>query len=181
MEWYIEVDDITLSELFAREIECDLVDTKKALVSEKYNVKFDDSVVRKAMVKAQEKLTSVNQYVGATEKDLASIPSEEGIGIICKRAKWPYAEYSCRFFFGHLVATELEIVNEPGVEGEHKSESRRGLREGGWMVRDRFCRVTNAFHSSKDLVDWIADKPNLCGRTYELLFDKGVSTSMKIW
>ena len=181
IEWNVDVDAITLNELFAREIECGLIEVKKGVAGEQHDVKFDDSVIREAMMAAQDKLTIVNQYVGAAETDLASLHSEIGIDIIRKRAKWPYTEYSCRFVFGHLVATELEIINEPGEEGERKSESRRGLREGGWMIRDRFCRVTNAFHSSDDLVDRIAAKPNLCGRSYELLFDKGVSTSMKIW
>ena len=61
------------------------------------------------------------------------------------------------------------------------SYSRRGLREGGWLVRDRFCRVTNGFDVSENLVDWVRSKPILCGREYAFMFDKGVGVDMKIW
>ena len=147
-------------------------------------IEFSKSMVQEALLTSYTKLESVKQFVGAAEENLARTSQTAilPIDVIRKRSKWPYAEYSCRFFFGHLVPTEIEIVNEPLVGGDHcRSESRRGLREGGWMIRDRFCRVTNVFHTEGDLVEWISSRPVLCGRKYEMLYDKGVGSSVKIW
>ena len=180
MEWDTDVDNITLKELFAREIEASLIRVKKAVSDGRRQIEFDKVTVNEAMQAAYDKLIRAEELVGKTEEALATANSNNlHIDIIRKRARWPYAEYSCRFFFGHLVPTELEIINESGTT--IGADSRRGLREGGWMVRDRFCRVTNVFHSGEGLIDWIASEPIVCGRRYLLLFDKGVGTGMKIW
>lgn len=177
MEWDTDVDNITLSELFAKEIETSLADVKKSVAHGSKPILFDKGTVCGAMGRAQTKLDIATGRIGRTEKDLARLTPD--FGVVQKRAKWPIAEYSCRFFYGHLLPTELDIMNDP--ENCPKCESRRGLREGGWMVRDRFCRVTNVFQSGEELVEWISCRPNLCGRRYEFLFDKGVGTSLTIW
>ena len=177
MEWNTDVDNITLSELFAKEIETSLADVKKAVAHGSKPIVFDKATVGGAMDRAQTKLESATARIGRAEKDLACLTAD--IDVVQQRAQWPMAEYSCRFFYGHLVPTALDIINDP--EKCPKCESRRGLREGGWMVRDRFCRVTNVFQSGEELVKWISCRPNLCGRKYEFLFDKGVGTSLTVW
>jgi hypothetical protein len=184
MKWDLDVDNLTLCELFARELNGALSNVKKAVAHGKKPILFDDTIVRSAMQEAYSKLVLIQNYVGTTESHLATSPTEKlHIDILRQRALWPYAEYSCRFFFGHLIPIELEIVNENNEVGTTpRNESRRGLREDpGWLIRDRFCQVTSVFDSGEGLVDWIADGPNLCGRRYELLFDKGVGSNIKIW
>lgn len=180
MEWDVDVDNITMSELFAREIGASLATVKKAVANGKRPIEFDKTTVNEAMSAAYNKLKETEGCIGTTEMHLASGHLNSlHIDIIRKRARWPYVEYSCRFFHGQLVPTEFEIINEPGAG--LAAESRRGLREGGWFVRDRFCRVTNVFHSGDGLFDLISSEPIVCGRNYQFLFDKGVGTSMKIW
>lgn len=173
MEWETDVDNIALVELFAGEIAPYLADAKRS-INRNEPIEFDKAVVYDALGEAQAKLEKAIQYVGMIERELASLPTQAytqfHVDVIKMRAKWPYAEYTTKFYQGHLLPTEFAIINDPGEH--HKCESSRGLREGGWMVRDRFCRVTNVFRSGEGLVDWIYSKPNLCGREYEFLFDK---------
>ena len=117
-----------------------------------------------------------------TERDLGT-GDRTDIETIKLRAEWPYAEYSCKFLVnGDLVPMGYEIINSfRSSSSSVGSRSRRGLREGGWLVRDRFCRVSSNFDVGENLVDWIRSKPTVCGRKYELLFDKGVGSDMKVW
>lgn len=191
----LDVDDFALSELFAEAIRPKLCAIKQA-VKDSAPVSFDEGDVREALVTAERWLAKAERRCGGTEPELASdVAAEPPLDIIKRRARWPYAEYSCRFIVGgDLVPAEYVIVNHCEASSSSRqlstsraatpvlgSNSRRALREGGWLVRDRFCRVTGCYDVCENLAEWIRSKPMLCGRTYEMLLDKGVGPHMQVW
>lgn len=163
----LDVDNFTLSELFAEAIGSKLCSLKQKVKDMKSSW-FDQEGIERAMDQAENWLNRAIDRCG-TEQDL-SVGECTDIKLIKLRAMWPYAEYSVKFLVnGDLVPAEYEIINCHS-SFSLRPHSRRGLREGGWLVRDRFCRVTNSFDVSEELVDWIRSKPMMCGREYELIF-----------
>ena len=177
IDWTLDVDNFALSELFS-----EVIGTKLSTICQcVYDMKaftFGQRDVEDAMHKARKWLESAVRRCG-TEQDLA-VGDITDIELIKRRAKFPYAEYSSKFFVGgDLIPTEYEIVECRSFSSE--PYSRRGLREGGWLVRDRFCRVGNNFDVGGCLAKWVRDEPFFCGRKYNFLFDKGVGSDMKVW
>ena len=176
IDWkHIDVNNFALSELFAEAMESKLC-TLKQRVNDMKRISFDRGDVEHIMCQAERWLKMAVEQCGS-EQDLASGDCAD-IELLIRRSRWPYAEYSCKFLDnGDLVPAEYVIVNCEGKE----FYSRRGLRECGWLARDRFCRVTNSFDVSEKLIDWISSKPILCGREYTFLLAKGVGGDMKVW
>ena len=208
MDWNgLDVDNFTLSELFAEAIgskhvgteQCKLSTVKQAIKDYDSMKKcssislFDQDDINNAMNQAKIWLRNAIELCHGSEQDLGITGDDDwrtttNIDIIKKRSLWPYAEYSCKFLVnGDLVPADYVMVNNDCQQKPSSSftsfgsNSRRGLREGGWFVRDRFCRVTNSFDVNESLVDWIRSQPMLCGREFKLLFDKGVGSDMKVW
>jgi len=181
----LDVDNFTLTELFAEAVGPRLSELKRE-VRDLKDASFGRLDVRNAMEQAEGWLRTAVRRCGA-ERELGA--SGEGdvdvdVDVLRRRAMWPYAEYSVQFLpGGDLVPAEFELINCPPYSSSSlKPTSRRALREGGWHVRDRFCRVTNGLvDAGGELAGWIRSEPVLCGRRYGLLFDKGVGINMKVW
>lgn len=163
---------MTLSELFADEIYKPIQGAKEA-ISKGTSVKFDGTVVRKAMERAENALRTAEELCCTTEAELGR-QDKDDFDLIKKRSLWPVAEYRCKFNVnGQLVPTGYDVMNRSGSK---EPQSRRALREKGWHVRDRFLLYSSVTFDEphrSHLVDWIAMKPKLCNREYVYLFDKG--------
>ena len=180
---------IALSEVFAFLIWDYLVRVIET-IKEGRTIEFDESIPAAVLNEANALLQKAEDLWGATESQLADDECNgkySRIQVLQKRAMWPMAEYKCRFSVsGELIPVEFDLINidclAPGAcRRSLIANTRRAMRQSGWMVRDRFIRVLidlrEPFASS--MVDWLASDPVLCGRRYEFLFDKGVSKNTK--
>jgi len=180
---------IALSEVFAFLIWDYLVRVMET-IKEGRTVEFDESVPAAVLREANALLQKAEDLWGATESQLADDECNgrySRIQVLQKRAMWPMAEYKCRFSVGgELIPVEFDLINIDclalgACRRSLTANTRRAMRQSGWMVRDRFIRVLidlrEPFASS--MVDWLASNPVLCGRRYEFLFDKGVSKNTK--
>lgn len=117
--------------------------------------------------------------------------NEDYLKLIRKRSLWPMAEYRVQFSLdGRLMPKGFIIPNKSNItkalEEKHWNmklalrratpQSRRATREIGWSVRDRFLICSDVpFYDvfREHLVTWCRERPMLCGRRYDYLFDKG--------
>lgn len=147
-------------------------------------INFDMATVEAIEKETDDMLRRAEMLCGFTEEELTD-GAEDFIQTIQSRAMWPMAEYRCRFdLCGHLVPTDFEVVNLDVItSGRRKMlpNTRRAMRQEGWSVRDRFVRVTLELCEPflSNVAGWISSEPQLCGRRYQLLFDKGVSRNVK--
>ena len=187
----------TLSELFADEIWPSLERIQNA-VRKGDDFLFWEQAVEEASLRAGKCLSQAEKVCGMTESDL-DIQSYD-FSVIQKRAMWPIGEYRCQIrasawpveetsdgtlkqveIFDEtqtkLIPISLEIVNKNRlVDSFVPPCTRRAQREMGWSVRDRFVLISSLkFHPSynSEIVDWLRAEPELCGRRYAYLFDKG--------
>lgn len=193
----LDLRGTTLSELFADEIWSSLVRVKNA-VEKGNDFSFWEQAVQEASLSATRCLSEAEKVCGVTESELDV--QHYDFAIVQKRSMWPIGEYRCQIrasawpvedtkdgklkrvevFDGaqtRLVPTSFEVVNK-----NRRSDvfvppcTRRAQREMGWSVRDRFLLISslkfNAVYNS-ELSDWLGAEPELCGRRYAYLFDKG--------
>ena len=172
----LDVDHFTLTELFAEVLKSKSEGIKRKVQAARAFA-FGAHEVRTVLQRAGRWLEK-NIALCGSEKELAS--GHHDIRVVRRQAMWPYAEYTGRFLDdGELVPAEFEVVNLYSAPRE--PTSRRGIREGGWLARDRFCSTKDNFCVGDTLVDYLASKPRMCGREYTFLFDKGVGSDMKVW
>jgi hypothetical protein len=182
IEWHRE--SFTLEELFSSEIWDSFTEVKRKIIKGE-RLTFFESHVQNALERARGSIVRAEQVCGATELELGrrmtvhdTEPDYYDFETIQKRSRWPYAEFRCKFeLSGKLVPTDYEVINKDLSKNDGvPPTSRRGMREVGWPVRDRFILISalkfhNVFRS--DLVKWLEAGPRLCGREYVYLFDKG--------
>ena len=160
MEWEVDVDNFTLSELFALAIEADLRAAKEA-VKEGKSINFGDNAIIRAMEQANDWLVKAERVCRSNEPQLAVDYGSFDINILKRRAMWPIADYKCKFTInGDLIPADYII---PALMAQtYTTESRRGQREGGWLVRDRFCcisKIETGEPFRSEMVGWLRNEP----------------------
>jgi hypothetical protein len=174
----------TFAELFAHEIWASLVKIKGA-VEKGDRFDFWDGSVLAARDEAEKSLSRAEQVIGATEMQL-DYGANDDFEIIQKRSLWPIAEYRCKiqvhsekrkFKSASLTPIDFEIINRNVVKDTFvPPNTRRAIREDGWLFRDRFALISNLKFDrlyNSELEGFLASNPPLCGRQYSYLFDKG--------
>jgi len=182
----IPLEGKTISELFADEIWDELEKVKRAIGMGSSSFDFWETNVRSAMERAKQSLANAERVCQATESQL-DYGANDDFEIIHKRSMWPTAEYRCKIQVKwgpkktvealQLVPTDYQVVNKNiSINIFEPPNTRRALREVGWLVRDRFILISGVkfdpVYNSK-LADWLKTEPRLCNRSYCYLFDKG--------
>ena len=198
---------LTVSQLFADDLWESLREVKTA-ISKGQSIHWFSRQVQSVMDRAWTLLRRAEQLCEFLEEDLDetfcsgddSMDAKDRQAyteFIRKRSLWPMAEYRVEFTLdGRLLPKGYSIVNKNTLINEDKqdwnlqkalkkapAESRRAIRELGWDIRDRLVAFSKVkFHDihRDHLAQWCRDKPMVCGRRYEFLFDKGAG-SPTVW
>ena len=158
---------------------------------------FDRRLVDEVLERAKGLLHAAEAQHGLSEAQLQTgfATGLDRFGLIRKRSQWPYIEYTCKFSVtGALVPASFKLINRPGppdaaaaaaaaanlagdatADAGHSYESRRAFREQGWLARDRFIHIPSLPFDYRGYMaaTWLEQHPQLCGRAYHYLFDKG--------
>ncbi|CAB9498814.1 polymerase alpha-associated DNA helicase A [Seminavis robusta] len=205
----LQQSSLTLMELFAEEIYEPMRHVKKQIQKKGHasSISSFHKAVEGAMDRARSTLSGAVKLCRCTEADLDRCHDKKNdtegyTRFMRQRSLWPMAEY--RVYFtpdGRLLPKGYEVVNTRNAklalhDNKHnnkwtmeyamrhaKAETRRALRDTGWAVRDRFAAFsdvpfTDVFRDH--LQEWCQQRPMVCGRRYEFLFDKGTA-SPRIW
>ena len=189
-------ESLTLRELMAEGIYSSLKDVKRA-IAEGRRVPSFASQADQALSDALQLLEGAEKLCGCKEADLGrsldGFNNKDYLKLVRKRSVWPIGEYRVQFTFdGRLVPKGYIVVNRAHARRAHdpdmewtferalrsRPETRRGIREYGWEIRDRFITFSEVpFNDifTEHLTSWCRDRATICGRKYSFLFDKGAA------